>query len=241
MIKNLFMCIFIFCIVCKADARFDTLFAHSEVIIYGQIIQHEISPFQWDLGTKTCYIDFRIDEIGPGGKLNKSNLKLPQPGDTLHDVEYFGGDNDDTLNIYVAYVIPMTHDSMSWKMTHAETDGVFSDHSLMLLRCSFIYVQDVEDRSQILMQITRTKGAWAIRETYYGNDELKEVLKVRWGKPVRRIEKRITFNERGRKMNRTRVKGKPGLRGWKTITWTFRSDGKVCLRRKVQYNEKVNR
>ncbi len=217
----------------SADARFDSLFARSEVIVYGQVLYHEISPVQNDLGTIYCWMDVWITQICTGGKSTQGESLQFHAGDTIKHLFYYGGyvHLGDTLSKRMAYVIPLTHDSEAtcgWKLTDPDaTYGTFVDLSMMTNHCPVKYVVSGK---QIFRQEQTHDGKWYGYNLYYPDGQLKEVYTQR-GNRKKNVEKRTEYSESGNRVRKTRTITKYIGWGSRTVQWTFVENGKFKLRR----------
>lgn len=215
------------CVKAANDTAFAALSKSATAVIQGKIIRNVY--FVWDLGTLEGSFDIQIERIcyrDAKQGVNTMNVKI---NDTLRNIKYVADMYQDTLSLNKSYLFPLLVDSFVLFNKSYIVDfnaEVFDNISLLEKYCSKIIV------SNAIKQADSGKKTKNI--TYYDNGKKREKIITKNRSDGMIITKTITWNDNGKKISHTRRKGRKYYKGSRTVVWTFRSGGRLCLSRGIQ-------
>jgi hypothetical protein len=212
-----------------ADPEFDSMFVKSDVMIYGLVIRHEIASNQPNNNMRICTVDVVVNTMCSGGRSVRDPAALPYPGDTIRQLIYFRNSTDDTLSSERSYVLLLRADSAGWKLTDENFEtGIYHDYDVFGSHCNVLYVlpDSRNPHSTTKLEMSLQKGWTTIVSTDAGGN-LVSVRKHKW-RNSKLLTRFTEINSQGDEVEKYHSRY---TNGGHTVKWTFRKDGKRCLKR----------
>ena len=216
------------------DSTFNSLSKSSTAVVQGKVIRN--IWMSWDLGTREGLIDIVIERVCLNlAKTDSIHLNI-RIGDTIKDVKYIEDDYIDTCTLYKSYIFPVLVDSfiLSGRTCVMDFDNqVFPAISLLDHYCSTgIDPAMIRINHDSLSQDRKSRVGRKTKDlTFYSNGRKKSKTITKQCKDNNILTKTITWDENGKKISRIRKKGTKYYKGSRGVIWTFRDNGRLCLRR----------
>lgn len=214
----------------NADARFDSLFNESSVIVGGRIIRQEISACDEPGHQWICSVDIVIVNFGAARLIAADSLLKYYPGDTLRGITYYADSVNDVIGVADHLVAPMKLDGSKFTLTDQHSqNGIFFDHQLLYEHCDVFL--DIWLPGTIYTVYASEKRSWRVYTSYNKYNRLVSVESHKQRSEHVAIHVTRDYDEEGKLTDRRRYRGihHPGL--YKLITWKFRENGRICLKR----------